>query len=100
MPILLTSEQYGDDWFEKRKGKVSASIAGLPSVSQTPSQPVRRNYAQSCVAFTVSSEMRTEVSKGCSTVSIRSLMPVTNSVGSMSARSSSMACMPMISMSG
>lgn len=28
MPILLASEQYSDEWFENRKGKVSASIAG------------------------------------------------------------------------
>lgn len=28
MPTQLTSEQYGDDWFELRKGKVSASIIG------------------------------------------------------------------------
>lgn len=45
MPILLASEQYTPEWFEKRKGKVSASIVGsalsLPDAFSTREAQIR-----------------------------------------------------------
>lgn len=45
MPILLASEQYTEEWFEKRKGKVSASIVGsalsLPDAFSTREAQIR-----------------------------------------------------------